>query len=81
MGHQYLHGFMTLLSSFRNQESEYLQPLLAKASRTLAAELSVPAALSSPTRIDELVGNWRDEVLEDTDIQQRHGIVSSDLME
>ena len=54
---------MTLLSSFRNQESEYLQPLLAKASITIAAELSVPAALPSTRDFDEFIETWGEEVV------------------
>ncbi|KAG9253159.1 uncharacterized protein F5Z01DRAFT_176075 [Emericellopsis atlantica] len=52
MGHQYLHGFMRVLSSFRNRESEYLQPLLARATKTLTAELSVPPTLTLPCESD-----------------------------
>lgn len=71
MGYSYLHGFMTLLSSFRNQESEYLQPLLARASRTLAAELHVPAMLmppplsedeSSTDSFGEMIRRWEEDV-------------------
>lgn len=47
-GHNFLHGFMKLLASFRNQESQYLQPLLQRAAKTLAAELQVPRLLTSP---------------------------------
>lgn len=58
---------MTLLSSFRNQESRYLQPLLAKASKTLAAELSVPAFLPAPTCVDEMMGGSTKQMMEDAD--------------
>jgi hypothetical protein len=74
LGHGYLHGFMTVLSSFRNQESEYLQPLLARASKTLAAELHVPAMLmppppppppeegSSTDGFGEMIRRWEEDV-------------------
>lgn len=58
-GHAYLHGFMTVLATFRNRESEYLQPLLARASTTLAAELSVPALLTAAQPEAEEV--WENE--------------------
>lgn len=60
MGHKYLHGFMTLLSSFRGQESEYLQPLLTRATKTLAAELQVPAELPCPDRVGGIRTDWTD---------------------
>lgn len=52
-GHNFLHGFMKLLASFRNQESQYLQPLLQRAAKTLAAELQVPRLLASPFSDEE----------------------------
>lgn len=39
---------MKLLASFRNQESQYLKPLVQRATKTLAAELQVPRLLESP---------------------------------
>lgn len=48
MGHNFLHGFMKLLACFRNQESQYLQPLLQRAAKNIAAELQVPRLLTSP---------------------------------
>lgn len=38
-GHNFLHSIMTVLASFRNQESRYLQPLVARASKILSAGL------------------------------------------
>lgn len=68
---------MTLLSSFRNQESEYLQPLLAKASKTLAAELSVPASLPSPARFDELI----EGVDESSELGNGRELLASDVLD
>lgn len=70
MGHGYLHGFMTMLSCFRNQESEYLQPLLARASTTLAAELHVPAMLMAAppeeeeeeSGLEDMIRRWEEDV-------------------
>lgn len=77
MGHQYLHGFMTMLSSFRNQESQYLRPLLTRASLTLAAELQVPSAWMArrqrQQKAGELVGGW----LEDVEAHDEDGIMGS----
>ena len=39
MGHNFLHSIMKVLASFRNQESRYLQPLVARASKILSAGL------------------------------------------
>lgn len=47
-GHNFLHGFMKVLASFRYQESQYLQPLLQRAAKNLAAELQVPRLLNAP---------------------------------
>lgn len=38
-GHNFLHSIMKVLASFRNQESRYLQPLVARASTILSAGL------------------------------------------
>ncbi|KAI6777999.1 amylase cluster transcriptional regulator AmyR [Emericellopsis cladophorae] len=59
-GHQYLHGFIRVLSSFRNRESESLQPLLARATKTLTAELSVPPTLTLPrdSKVSRRGGEW-----------------------
>lgn len=54
-GHNHLHGFMTLLACFRNQESQYLQPLLQRAAKNLAAEIRVPRLLTSPYEQDDRV--------------------------
>lgn len=70
VGHQYLHGFMTLLSSFRNQESQYLQPLLAKASKILAAELTVPACLPAPVCLEDDLGHSTLDSAEGAEIEQ-----------
>lgn len=58
-GHNLLHGFMKVLASFRYQESQYLQPLLQRAAKTLAAELQVPRLLKVPYNEPEnRVENW-----------------------
>lgn len=67
---------MTLLSSFRNQESEYLQPLLAKASMTIAAELSVPAELRSPRDFDEFIESCGENVAGDAETESTCELLS-----
>lgn len=62
LGHNFLHGFMTILASFRNQESQYLRPLLARAAKTLAAELQTPRLLTPPPEEKEALAehrNWQ----------------------
>lgn len=63
-GHNFLHGFMKVLASFRYQESQYLQPLLQRAAKTLAAELQVPRLLKSPCAEGEgRIEEWADRDL------------------
>lgn len=40
-----LHNFMLFLSNFRNHESQYLQPLMMKASSILAARIQPASSL------------------------------------
>lgn len=59
-GHNFLHSIMKVLASFRNQESRYLQPLVARASAILSAGLITRGPAGTGT-YDDLTDIDQDE--------------------
>lgn len=61
-----LNNFMVFLAGFRNHESQYLRPLVQKASTVLAARLhpaSFPTAVEEQMKDQEILGYEQDESL------------------